>query len=351
MRLRLLAPLALAPLLTACGAQDERFGTAEQAIMICPGASTLQGVDVSHYDGTIDWPTVAHGGISFAFVKATEGVTFTDPMFSTNWPAMQQAGVVRGAYHFFHSTDDPVAQAKLFLQTMGPLQPGDLPPTLDLEVTDNQPADVITSTAEQWLDYVGAAVGLKPILYTGPSFVNGTLGNPAGLQDHAQLWIANWQVSCPDVPAPFTSFAFWQNDDAGTVAGVPGMNNVDTDIFNGSTSDLAALTLPAKATTGAGGSTTTGTGGSGTTGTGGAATSNTGSGGTTSSGPSSTSSDATSTTGSGGGGGSSSGDTNASSGCATAPGSAGAGAWIGALALLALGRRRRRRRECPILHL
>ena len=227
---------------------------------------------------------------------------------------------------------------------MGPLQPGDLPPTLDLEVTDGNSGAVITAAAEQWLDYVGAATGVEPILYTGPSFVNDTLGSPAGLETHAQLWVANWGVSCPDVPAPFTSFAFWQDDDMGTVAGIPGASNVDTDVFNGSASDLAALTLPAKATTGAGGSATTGAGGSGGAGAGGASAASSSSGATSSGGhTSSTGSGAASTTGSGGGaGGSDWGSPNASSGCATAPGGGGeAGAWIGALALLALGRRGR----------
>ncbi len=205
--------------------------------------------------------------MSFGFVKATEGDCFVDPMFGTNWPAMAQAGVVRSAYHFFHASVDPIAAADFHLQTMGPLRPGDLPPALDLEITDGEPADTITTNAIAWLDHVAAATGLLPILYVSPDFVSSTLGNPAGLESHAQLWIADWQVTCPDVPAPFATFGFWQNDSTGTVAGV-GTNAVDTDVFNGSAADLAALTLPSPGgaggsggSSGAGGS--SGTGGSG----------------------------------------------------------------------------------------
>jgi lysozyme len=237
MRLRL-SLLLIVPLVAACGAPDERLGSGEEPITICPSGTTLEGIDVSHYDGTIDWAQVKASGRAFAVAKATEGTTYTDPTFAANWAAMPQHGIVRSAYHFFHSNDDPTTQANFFLSVMGPLQPGDLPPTLDLEVTDNQPAATITATAITWLDTVAAATGTKPILYASPSFISGTLGSPAGLENHATLWVANWGVTCPDVPAPFTGFSFWQYSDSGTVPGISGSSNVDLDRFNG---DLAAL--------------------------------------------------------------------------------------------------------------
>ena len=234
------ALFVLAPWVAACGAnQGDPLGTAEEALTVCAAGSTLEGIDVSTYDGTIDWAQVKASGRAFAFAKATEGVTITDSTFATNWAAMKQAGVVRGAYCFFHSTDDPVAEANYFLGVMGKLEPGDLPPTLDLEVTDSQSAATITANAITWLDTVAAATGTRPILYTSPSFVTGSLGSPAGLESHAQLWIANWGVSCPDVPSPFTDWPFWQYNDTATVPGVPGSSGAcDVNKFNG---DLAAL--------------------------------------------------------------------------------------------------------------
>ncbi len=294
---------------------------------ICAGAKTLNGLDVSHYDGTVDWTKVAASGRVFAVAKATEGDTFVDPEFATNWAGMKKAGVIRSAYHFFHSTDDPVTQAEQFLSTMGPLEPGDLPPSLDLEVNDGSPPDTVTSTTIAWLDHVAAATHTKPILYTSASFVTDSMGNPPGLEDHATLWVAHWDVPCPNVPAPFTSFAFWQtgsDDVPGDVAGP-----ADVDVFNGDANDLAALTVQAPGSGGSGG----GSGGSG------------GGGGkvTTSSASSATSAVASGAGGGGGAGGSgepTSTTTDDHGGCScnaagTSPQSSFAGAAIGLVALLA----------------
>jgi len=104
-----------------------------------PSRRAQTGGASSHYDDVVDWTKVKASGRDFAIAKATEGDTFDDPQFATNWAAMKQAGVVRSAYHFFHSTDDPIVQADHLLSVMGPLEPGDLPPSLDLEVTEVLP--------------------------------------------------------------------------------------------------------------------------------------------------------------------------------------------------------------------
>src|SRR6059058_3562356 len=74
----------------------------------------VQGIDVSHYQGTVSWPGVRSAGMCFAFCKATEGTTYTDPTFATNWPQMKSAGLFRGAYHYGHPGTDAVAQANYF---------------------------------------------------------------------------------------------------------------------------------------------------------------------------------------------------------------------------------------------
>src|SRR5262249_29475732 len=158
-----------------------------------------------------------------------------------NWAGMKQHGVVRSAYHFFRANLDPIAQADHFLTTMGPLEPGDLPPTLDLETADGETSATITAGAIQWLDHVAQETSTTPILYTSPSFVTGTLGGPPGLEKHALLWIANWATTCPTVPAPFTAWGFWQTSDQGVVSGVAGP--LDVNVFNGDAAALTALTV------------------------------------------------------------------------------------------------------------
>jgi lysozyme len=232
-------------LLCACGSErgdTEATSRASEPVTVCASGTTLEGVDVSQYQGTIDWAMVQGSGRSFAFIKATEGTTYTDPTFATNWAAAKTAGLYRSASHYFHPNLDPVMQADFFLQTAAPAS-GDLPPALDLEVTDGQSAAVITANAIQWLDHVAAATGVTPILYVSPTFVTGTLGSPAGLQNHATLLIASWGVTCPDVPAPFTTWAFWQYSATGTVPGFATPGSVDLDQFNGTLADLQQLTI------------------------------------------------------------------------------------------------------------
>jgi MYXO-CTERM domain-containing protein len=247
MRVSKLFVLALSLAFGACyspgePAVDGPIGEAGQGVKICADGETLEGIDVSHWQGTIDWAKVKASGRTFAIVKATEGTTFVDNKFAENWAAMKQEGLIRGVYHFFHSDDDPIEEANHFLATIGTLEPGDLPPVLDMEVSDGQSASTITDHAIAWLDHVAAATGMKPILYTGPNFVNNVIKNPPGLEDHAVLWVANWGVSCPNVPAPFTSWGFWQYSATGTVPGISG--DVDLNVFNGPLGVLQGITVP-----------------------------------------------------------------------------------------------------------
>jgi lysozyme len=266
LRRRALPILFVVPVLAsaaACSAPAEDLGQVSQATKVCPGATVVQGVDVSHYDGTIDWTKVKASGRDFAIMKATETTTYVDPTFATNWTGAKNAGVVRGAYHFFRANVDPIAQADWFLAKLGPVEAGDLPPTLDLETTDGQTGATIAANAIKWLDHVAAKTGVKPILYTSPSFVTGTLGSPAGFETHATLWVANWGVTCPDVPTPFTKWSFWQNSSTGTVTGIPA-TAVDLDQFDGTLAQLKAFAIQPATTGDAGtdGGTTKDAGGS-----------------------------------------------------------------------------------------
>ena len=131
--------LAAALLLAACGQPDSRHPGVEalrppppSALTVCAPGSTVDGIDVSHYDGTVDWAQVKGAGYVFGIAKATEGLTFSDSQFAVNWAAMKEAGLVRGGYHFFRPLDDGAQQADFFLSKIGTrFAEGDLPPILD----------------------------------------------------------------------------------------------------------------------------------------------------------------------------------------------------------------------------
>jgi lysozyme len=240
MRLRSFAcALVASGVVAGCGDQGQRArensDSTASAMSVC-GQDTVHGMDVSHYDGTIDWPTAKAAGIDFAFVKATESTSYVDPTFGTNWSGMKAAGVVRGAYHFFRANADPIAQANHVVQTVGPLEEGDLPIVLDLETADGQSGSAIADAATKFLDAVTATTGHAAIVYASPGFVNGTVGNPSAFAKYT-LWVANWGVSCPNVPAPWTTWSFWQHTDHGTVNGVPA-SAVDLNTFNGTLAQL-----------------------------------------------------------------------------------------------------------------
>lgn len=242
-----LAPIlaALPLLVVSCGsdstpADSSCTSSTSAALSVCAGPSTVQGVDISHFDGTIDWAKTKAGGIDFGIAKVTEGTTYVDATFGTNWSGMKANGVVRGAYHFFHPELDPTAQATHFVQSiaqLGGLQTGDLPPTADVEITGGASAATIQSTLKTFLEAVRAATGMTPIIYTSPGFASSYLGTGFG---GYSLWVANWQVTCPTVPGGWTTWPFWQKADNGVVAGIPAAA-VDLDVFNGSLAQLQAF--------------------------------------------------------------------------------------------------------------
>ena len=193
----------------------------------------LSGIDVSYYQETVDWQSVKAAGNTFAFARATYGTTKVDPQFSTNWPAMKAAGIIRGPYHFYVSSNDPVAQANLFLETVGSLESNDLPPVLDVE--SGSGTTNLVSGVQQWLDTVEQQLGRTPIIYTGVSFWNDNMTSGFG---NYPLWVAEYGVSTPKKVDGWSTWAFWQYSQSGSVAG---MNPVDLDYFNGSLDDLLAL--------------------------------------------------------------------------------------------------------------
>ena len=247
--------LALA-VLAACASRES---TIEQGLtQQCP-TQTLEGIDVYAGQGTVDWMKVAGAGRKFAFIKATQGNYNKQSTFAADWSGAAQAGVLRSPYHFFDGTIDGAAQATWFLDELaaaGGLQPGDLPPMLDLECpTSSVQASasanceytgnsgwVATATLKQrafdWLTAVQQATGRTPFIYSYPSWFGSVAFTDAALAAYP-LFIATY-ASCASVPTPWKSAVFWQYSDTGTVAGVTGQ--VDEDRFIGSDGDLSGYT-------------------------------------------------------------------------------------------------------------
>jgi len=200
----------------------------------------IQGIDISHWQGSINWTSVKNSGKTFAFMKATEGTTYTDPTFATNWANAKAAGLIRGAYHFAHPNTSAVNQANRFCDVVKPTH-GDLQMMLDLEATDGVSPSGVRSWVVAFINQIKARTGRPGIIYTGFYFWRDSAGNGSNLD--CPLFLAAY-VSNPDpyVPAAWPFFTFWQYTSTGSVPGVSG--NCDRDAFNGSTSGLNALRLP-----------------------------------------------------------------------------------------------------------
>jgi lysozyme len=212
-------------------------------------ASMLKGIDISHYNGQVDFAKIKAAGCEFVFIKATEGTDLVDARFNANWHGAKAAGIVRGAYHFFQPGVSVTKQADNFLKVVGQLEPGDLFPVIDAEnprlwkgITPRHAADLVIT----WLELVEKHLGVPGIIYAGDSFVRDILGADARLaQSGRKLYLARYRKTVPPAPKPFSDWAFWQFSQTGSWPGIKGA--VDLDLFKGSRSDLLALTKQAAA--------------------------------------------------------------------------------------------------------
>jgi len=231
--------------ITGCGStgappSDECVGSASDALRTCAKGATVSGIDISYYQGNVDFAKVKAAGRVFAFARLSDGLNFPDSKFATNWPAMKSAGLVRGAYQFFRPAQDPIEQANLFIAKMdavGGLKPGDLPPVLDIESDGGLPSNTVVARAKTWLGKIETKYGVKPIVYTA-AFMSDVIGTSFGAYP---LWVANYGATCPLMPSGWTDWKFWQTSESGTVSGVAGP--VDTNLFNGTLAVLQAMTL------------------------------------------------------------------------------------------------------------
>ncbi|HMI61432.1 MAG TPA: GH25 family lysozyme, partial [Puia sp.] len=139
-----------------------------------PTNYSIHGIDVSKYQDVIDWSSVKDmkvGSVqmSFAFIKATEGLGNEDAYFQRNWKKAKDAGLARGAYHFFLATKSGKAQAENFINSVE-LLPGDMPPVLDIEQTYGVSPDKLRARAKEWLQTIQDHYHVMPIIYTNVDF-------------------------------------------------------------------------------------------------------------------------------------------------------------------------------------
>ena len=205
-----------------------------------PESYSIHGIDVSKYQSMIAWDEVQAMKVKkiqlgFAFIKATEGIGNTDPQFKRNWKKSKDAGILRGAYHFFIASKDGRMQAENFIDKVE-LETGDLPPVLDVEQLNGVSSAQLKKEIKKWLEIAENHYGIKPIIYTNVDFYNRHLGSEF---DEYPLWVAHYyQLEQPRINR---GWIFWQHSDVGRVNGI--VSKVDFNVFNGDSLEFKRILI------------------------------------------------------------------------------------------------------------
>ena len=209
-----------------------------------PEGYEIHGIDISHYQGKIDWEQLKNAMIEgcpvrFVIIKSTEGASRLDDHFRENFNQVRDYGFIRGVYHFWSNKSSAREQAYYFLDKVH-LTEGDLPPVLDIE---HKPADKSVDDFQRdvltWLHIVEDKYHAKPIIYTYYKFKEKYLSSP--VFDDYPYWIAHYYVDKVQYQG---KWKFWQHTDAGKLPGIKGY--VDFNIYNGSFYDLRKLCIGSK---------------------------------------------------------------------------------------------------------
>jgi GH25 family lysozyme M1 (1,4-beta-N-acetylmuramidase) len=213
-----------------------------------PPSPYSEGIDVSHWQGVIDWSKVAAAGKRFAFMKASEDIDFVDNTYVTNRAQARAAGLYVGAYHFAQPStgvNDAIAEADHFVDTAQPVS-GDLIPVLDLERSGGLSQVALTAWVQGFLGRVYERVGVRAAIYVSPSFWRNYMGDTTwfGANGYDILWVAHWTTGvAPSVPGgnwAGDGWTFWQYTSDGTVPGISG--RVDLNRYR--SKDFAPVLIP-----------------------------------------------------------------------------------------------------------
>lgn len=206
---------------------------------LAPWRYPVHGLDVSKFQGIIDWKRAKRAGISFAFIKATEGGDHLDSLFHLNWLGAARAGVARGAYHFYYFCRPAYQQAQWFIRNV-PKSRGALPPVLDMEWNNESPTckhrpDPKTVRREmvEFLSLVTHHYGQRPIIYTPIDFYR---ENDLGQLHGYEFWLRSVSRH-PNLLYQNQPWSFWQYTGTGRVPGVP--TGTDINVFTGSADSWA----------------------------------------------------------------------------------------------------------------
>lgn len=205
-------------------------------------AMPIQGVDVSRYQGNVDFDRLRAAGMHFVFIKATEGQDYVDPNFARNWARARAAGLPRAAYHFMFWCSYASEQAKWFIRNV-PNDPDALPPVLDVEWNNHSSCgrrldrDEAFAKVKYMLDAMERYTGKLPIIYTDMNFHREVL---AGRNLPNTYWLRSVAAE-PEHRYDGDDFTFWQWTTTGSVPGVRG--EVDRDVFYGTPDEWTTFLL------------------------------------------------------------------------------------------------------------
>lgn len=204
-----------------------------------PGSYPVHGIDLSKFQTSVDWRSARASGVNFAYIKATEGGDQVDPMFQSHWRGAAEAGVARGAYHFFYHCRPAIEQARYFIANV-PRAKGALPPVLDMEWTPTSPTcrirrdgATLRAEAEIFLNALERHYGTRPVLYTTIDFFEAT---EMWKLPRTEFWLRATAAHPHDLYQG-QHWSFWQYSGTGRVGGIQG--GVDLNAFAGSHRDWA----------------------------------------------------------------------------------------------------------------
>lgn len=210
---------------------------------VAPAQWEVFGVDVSAYQGEVDWHTLAGQGVDFAFIKATEGSSLQDRRFAANWTGAAEAGVRAGAYHFFSYDSPGETQAENFI-SMVPVTAGALPPVVDLEfygayLKQPKSREEVLPVLLPLLERLEEHYGVKPILYA--TYRSYRLYLSGGAFAGYPLW-----MSSPLIAPLGRDWSFWQYSHSAQLKGYQGSEaRIDLNVFSGSRAEFDRFGLPA----------------------------------------------------------------------------------------------------------
>lgn len=218
---------------------SEKLLASRNELILSKNPDKVAGIDVSHYQGNIDWSLVKNihdkYPIGFVFIRATTGNDKADAKYKYNWTQAKKHHFIRGAYHYYRPNENSVAQANNFINTVK-LSKGDLPPVLDIEkLPKDQSIDSLKRGLRRWLEIVDKHYNVRPIIYSGESYYIDFLKEE--FSDYP-FWIANYNFLEEKINE---NWLFWQFTEKAKVAGING--NVDVNIYNGTPKMLGYLRI------------------------------------------------------------------------------------------------------------